>query len=519
MNFTLEEKNHFKEINIFFIEDKELLSVFPSKEEGLEFKITKGKHSFKMKFCPCGCITANIYTMNKDSYYYNNCPICNNKKFKKIITPLNHSNDFSFNLHNNYKFTKKDNRIILGEKVISKLQLEINNINEKVNNLKLKILNDKEKNTSINIHLEGEDSSKFYVINANKRKNDLSSFISYHWSDEVLLDFLNIYNEIFYRTDLYIPIIPRIDKYAYIKMINDYEYKIINEYFKTDIANIILRKKTSIINKELKNDENKKRNIQSLLDIPKSILKEIVKYSDRVITIGTKNEIVNHCVTIADSFKDLPPENVIKLIQLYRDNRGVGLNFIREFRYLLDNGHKFNQLLYYIYNTKEKQNIVFIGNIINYYYDYVRMSNEISVPYTKYPKNLIKVHDVRAKDFDALLNAEKDKQFIEVYKEYEYLNKEKIVDEYIFLSPENINSLVFEGQKLNHCVSSYASSVINKKSIIFFMRKKMKKKEPLVTIEINLETKEVVQARGSYNRRLNNEENQVLNKWIKKNSK
>lgn len=523
MDFTLEEKKHLKDINIVFIENPLILKALSSIDGGIEFKVEKKKGTqFKLKVCLCGCVTLNMYARLDGYYSYNECPICANKNYKKITAILNESNNYTFNLHDKYSFTKIKEKVVVGEKVISKLKLNIKMNDKKVDSISFDILEDKSKNNKIEINLESEKPSDFYVIYGKDKKSSLEKYMNQFLTDDVVLEFLIIYNEIFRKTDLYVPIIPRIDKFVYLKMLLNYELKLVNEFFQTDVSSVYLSKSKQLPiksnNQKLKEDLNK-RNLPTILETPKSVLKEIKKYADKVVTLETKTRTVYDCLNISKEFKDLPPENIIKLIQLYKDNRGMGTNFIQEFRYLLNNGHKFNQLLYYLYNAKEKQHIAYMGNVINYYYDYVRMSNEISVPYTKYPKNLVKVHDVRAKDFNALLNNKKDEKFIEVYKEYNYLNKENIVDNYVFIAPKVINDLIFEGQKLNHCVSSYASLILNKESIIFFMRRKESQNKPLVTIEIKLDTKEVVQARGSYNRRLNDEENKILNKWITKNLK
>lgn len=82
----------------------------------------------------------------------------------------------------------------------------------------------------------------------------------------------------------------------------------------------------------------------------------------------------------------------------------------------------------------------------------------------------------------------------------------------------NLKNLVLEGSEMNHCVATYASECLNGTSSIWSMNEiltvgKMKR---LVTIEVEEETKEVLQASGKSNRGLYKMEQKWLKMWVEK---
>jgi hypothetical protein len=72
--------------------------------------------------------------------------------------------------------------------------------------------------------------------------------------------------------------------------------------------------------------------------------------------------------------------------------------------------------------------------------------------------------------------------------------------------------LFYEGDALHHCVTTYAGRCASGYSAIVSLRLDGIRR---LTVEINPKTKQVVQARGIYNREAQIEERNVLGKWIK----
>ena len=70
-----------------------------------------------------------------------------------------------------------------------------------------------------------------------------------------------------------------------------------------------------------------------------------------------------------------------------------------------------------------------------------------------------------------------------------------------------------EGKSLSHCVGSYSQSCANKRSAILSLRRQG---ERTATLEINLATKKLIQARGKANRYLQSKEERVVQEWVNK---
>ncbi len=73
-------------------------------------------------------------------------------------------------------------------------------------------------------------------------------------------------------------------------------------------------------------------------------------------------------------------------------------------------------------------------------------------------------------------------------------------------------SLAQEGKRMRHCVATYSIRCQNGYAAIFSLKKNEK---PVLTIELNPTSKEVVQARGRYNRPATTEEQAIISTWLK----
>lgn len=79
-----------------------------------------------------------------------------------------------------------------------------------------------------------------------------------------------------------------------------------------------------------------------------------------------------------------------------------------------------------------------------------------------------------------------------------------------FLELTSGEQLFWEGKAMKHCVGSYAGRCASGYSAIVSLQLNDIRR---VTIEINLQTLQIVQARGSYNREADKEEIQIINRW------
>ncbi|MFT6320768.1 MAG: hypothetical protein ACJAT4_001696 [Granulosicoccus sp.] len=82
----------------------------------------------------------------------------------------------------------------------------------------------------------------------------------------------------------------------------------------------------------------------------------------------------------------------------------------------------------------------------------------------------------------------------------------------------NLKSLALEGAKMNHCVATHAGECLNGTSSIWTMNEILAvgKSKRLITIEVEEETKEVMQASGNSNRELYKMEEKWLKKWVER---
>lgn len=146
--------------------------------------------------------------------------------------------------------------------------------------------------------------------------------------------------------------------------------------------------------------------------------------------------------------------------------------------------------------------------------DYTKMCREMGLEWEKYPKSLKKVHDVSMLNYNAIVGKNSNKkEFKEAVEdqEYQHLLFDHKRAPFAILLPEEPEDLLKEGNELSHCVSSYITSVINKKCRILFLRNRGDEKSPLVTIEVR--GKNIRQAKGFANKPVTLEQKRFIKAW------
>ena len=162
---------------------------------------------------------------------------------------------------------------------------------------------------------------------------------------------------------------------------------------------------------------------------------------------------------------------------------------------------------------KENENLRKIGSN-NYllYNDYLNMLHNCNVDYSLYPKNLKQDHDVLVEYTNQLKTERNNTIFKEIVSKKEYVDYCYDEDDnYCILAPRKSDDLINESLKLHHCVRTYIESVSKGKCKIFFMRLKKQKSTSLITIEVA--NNRIIQAKGKFNRKLDNHELSFLTKW------
>lgn len=191
------------------------------------------------------------------------------------------------------------------------------------------------------------------------------------------------------------------------------------------------------------------------------------------------------------------------------------VNYLNLVSLIIDEGYDYKTLIkYLIEDCRELQGMYQVSHSFMHIKDYIDISNELEMPYDKYPRSLKLEHDkivyLKLLRKDELSNKKIAKR-IESLSPYTYEDKEL---GYKIILPEKAIDLKREGSELSHCVGSYIDKFARGDCNIFFMRDLNKPDKSLVTIELN-EHMSLVQARGFGNRDLDENERLFLNKWLK----
>jgi hypothetical protein len=157
-------------------------------------------------------------------------------------------------------------------------------------------------------------------------------------------------------------------------------------------------------------------------------------------------------------------------------------------------------------------------DLVSYMCDYARMA-ELVWPngFDKYPPNIVEWHDGASKLYakeKIKYNEVQYQKLIDDKLEYEQKGKED--EGFCIVYPKTTTEIQDEGRLLGHCVGSYVQYVLNKSSIIVFMRTKAERNTPLVTIEIKPADKRISQSRGKFNRALTYDEKVFLEEYAEK---
>lgn len=163
----------------------------------------------------------------------------------------------------------------------------------------------------------------------------------------------------------------------------------------------------------------------------------------------------------------------------------------------------------------EKEDVGTLGEVVSLYRDYIKMSNKLNLPNSKrYPTDLIKAHDVAVQAYNAIKDeilAEEFRTVMSDYQQYNYVDEE---EDYCIVVPKELNEIVQEGVELNHCVRSYTDRIINRQTLILFVREKENPEVPYFTLEIY--NGYINQLRGQSNCAPPQEVKDFVDIWFKK---
>lgn len=143
--------------------------------------------------------------------------------------------------------------------------------------------------------------------------------------------------------------------------------------------------------------------------------------------------------------------------------------------------------------------------------DYINMCRQMEIPFERFPKYVKKAHD----DVSAKFEVKKNEYLIRAFaKKVEELREVRMENgRYQIRCPKSLEELILEGQRMHHCVASYAQRFSNGSSLIFFMRKTEEPDESYITMEFDCAGR-LLQARKAFNRGIqNSEESRLIQKF------
>lgn len=172
--------------------------------------------------------------------------------------------------------------------------------------------------------------------------------------------------------------------------------------------------------------------------------------------------------------------------------------------------YKPKALIHYCDELKTFEAIDNMCYLIREIYDYANMMKSISNKYDKYPKHFLTSHRIAVRTYTRLKRDFDEKLF----QKKRISNYECSFGDYVFLYPKTIAEIKDEAVQQNNCVASYIDDVIEGKCHIMFLRKKERKEDSLVTLEIR--NNKIVQAKRRFNYSITDEQQEVIDKWNKR---
>ena len=296
---------------------------------------------------------------------------------------------------------------------------------------------------------------------------------------------------------------------SFLARINDYaKYE---QYFACGLSNVDL-------------DSRSRNKITcKLSDIPKGLIKICKQYNlplnKELLT--SYNNIPNLYTVLLDMKFNSIDEYVIRnfLItygnNLHTQEGGYCYSSYVKMKFLVENyNYNIKSLLTYLDNLMTYEAIENFSNLCGEFYDYVKMASKISAKYEKYPRYFLSTHRITCRNYERLKQTFIEQDFAKRID----TNMEYKVGEYKFIYPKTTQDIKDEAVQQANCVASYIQRVIDGKCHIMFLRKQNKNKnkeeqynESLITLEI-VDYK-VVQAKGKFNRDLNESEKELVNKF------
>ena len=169
--------------------------------------------------------------------------------------------------------------------------------------------------------------------------------------------------------------------------------------------------------------------------------------------------------------------------------------------------YTFNKYARYVVNETINQGYTSIRNFIGELRDYLNMCDSDKIRPTLYSSYLKQTHDITSRNHKIKIEREGEEMFKDRYKNF----KPFVYENYKVIAPTETKDLQNEGDVLNHCVASYIKRVIEGQCLIYFLR--INEDESLITLEVR--NGDIVQVKGSHNRKPSEKETEALLEFAK----
>lgn len=250
-------------------------------------------------------------------------------------------------------------------------------------------------------------------------------------------------------------------------------------------------------------------------DIPKGLIKlckeHKITLSNDFLKFYTKNPN-GHLLAYNLEYISLNDDDLKRFLHASRYERGEQVSY---FNILIDDyGYTAKALLKYIDYLKTFEAIEDMYYIARELLDYASMMKRISPKFDKYPRNFLTAHKIACRTYNRLKEVFKEEDFAKrIDTELEYQ-----IGDYRFIYPKTTQDIKDEAVQQNNCVASYIQRVIDGQCHIMFLRQQNKTlpieeqyNKSLITLEIR--NYKVVQAQARFNTDVNEEEQNMINKF------
>ena len=265
----------------------------------------------------------------------------------------------------------------------------------------------------------------------------------------------------------------------------------------------------------------KDHKIKIKYDMREEKYKDIIIHAiDKVKSIKSGKEdykLIFYCAFIEECYNIKPSFSEENDLRNYIN----GTSFYRV-NTLLDYYCDLNKLIDYIEYLMEVEHLASMDDdwkrgksgpieILDQLFDYNLMQKKLygNEKYDKYPKNFLTTKNIVTYKYNTLIKQEEAKRLSKnIYRpELEFETSG-----FVFISPKTPKDIIEEGKNMHNCVGGYVNKVVDGYSTIIFMRLASDPSKSYITLELN-ENLNVIQSKRRYNKSLNIQERQVLNKY------